>query len=659
MIAAVLPMIWSLSDVTASRPQPMTRSCSAMSAGNARRIAFTVLAVAVVVALIEAVGFLAWWAGTGRPFSFAAAAQLRAQALGDPAAGTDIARAASAAQAPAALHPFLGFVSDPTQANGGAYRVSEWGFVDDRSPLREPRPDTFVVGIVGGSVSLQFGMFGAQGLVAALSRSPELRGRRVEVVRLGLGGYKQPQQLIAVQLAALLGGHFDCIVNIDGFNEVALVEENVPHGVPGWYPRSWARLVEQMPSREQLLLLGRLSLERAQRADAASTASIVWWSPMAQFVWWSCDRLAARDLLGLQAEIERAPSSAGYAATGPGAGDRDVEAARAAMALLWARSSIMLHQLCEQRGWQYVHCLQPNQYVPDMKPIGDEEAEVALDPTSTWARAVANGYPLLRAQFPMLEAAGVPFTDMTAVFGDHPEPIYVDSCCHFGLSGNAILAEHVAAAILRPRDSHHAHVQSIETPALLELGPLRPVPLTVLGVTADGSRIDLRGIGMGTSLSVAGSPDYELRADGSVLARRRTSGRLTVRNGPFTEAVHLIAAWPDIVVADDSIRGADGTDPRLVVVNGPVDDLQIECTGLPSAPMRVVAVGSRPLPDQLSGIEHYGYEVRPVLDVGGLIRMPIPAPPANGRPVYVRVYALDADIITVRAASNTVVMTRG
>jgi hypothetical protein len=49
------------------------------------------------------------------------------------------------------------------------------------------------------------------------------------VVKATIGGYKQPQQLMALNWFMALGGEFDIVINLDGFNDVALPAlENVP-----------------------------------------------------------------------------------------------------------------------------------------------------------------------------------------------------------------------------------------------------------------------------------------------------------------------------------------------------------------------------------------------------------------------------------------------
>jgi hypothetical protein len=62
-------------------------------------------------------------------------------------------------------------------------------------------------------------------------------GARFVIVNLALPGYKQPQQLMSLAWVLSLGAHFDAVINVDGFNEVALAPlENVPKRVFPFYP---------------------------------------------------------------------------------------------------------------------------------------------------------------------------------------------------------------------------------------------------------------------------------------------------------------------------------------------------------------------------------------------------------------------------------------
>lgn len=61
------------------------------------------------------------------------------------------------------------------------------------------------------------------------------------------------------------------------------------------------------------------------------------------------------------------------------------------------------------------------------------------------------GFALVVAGGRELAAGGVLFLDQTMAFADHPEPLYVDACCHFNRSGHQILARAIAQALVEKR----------------------------------------------------------------------------------------------------------------------------------------------------------------------------------------------------------------
>ncbi|MCU0863407.1 MAG: hypothetical protein MUC36_06430 [Planctomycetes bacterium] len=612
-----------------------------------RRAWFVVVAVVLVWLIAEAAAAAALWYASGDVRWW------RALAVdAEPGVG---AAAQAAAQRGIVPHPYLGYVVDAGLGPVEGFAVSRYGFVDEAPPLRPAAPDRFVIGLVGGSVALQLGIHAGGALVQALERSSHLAGRRVELVRLCVGGWKQPQQLLAVQMLGALGGHFDCILNLDGFNEVALVGENVPLGVPAWYPRSWARLVESAPTADQLRRLGRLAWLDDQRQALANGAGGFGWLPSVQFVRHWRSRSLQHQVAALRAEIEAAPAAAGFAATGPGPSTPSVEQGRAEMAQIWARSSIALHELCRARGIPYFHFLQPNQYMPEGKPIGADEAKVALDAGSKWEQAVRQGYPLLQQQVPLLAAAGVQFTDLTGIYRAHAEPLYVDTCCHLGARGNELLAEHIAAVVRRRLDLHGVALQRLLPDPVWQLGPVASTP-PVWAVDDRGRRHDVGGFGLGTTFTAEPADLVEIGLGGQLRALRRGRGQLQIRHAAWTATVALDASWPDRLVLADG--RPDGAAPHLQV-EPEAAGLRLTCTGLPPAPLRLVVVAPRPLPAAPPGADLAGLQLFPLAGSGPSAELVVGVQPVPGQPTFVRVYALGADAASLVAASNTVVVTGG
>lgn len=72
----------------------------------------------------------------------------------------------------------------------------------------------------------------------------------------------------------------------------------------------------------------------------------------------------------------------------------------------------------------------------------------AYDPEYGYAPGAILGYPLLIEGGRELQREGVRFLDLTMVFGDVNETIYVDDCCDFNQLGNEVVARALAQFIL-------------------------------------------------------------------------------------------------------------------------------------------------------------------------------------------------------------------
>ena len=125
------------------------------------------------------------------------------------------------------------------------YPVSPYGYADKGSPILTRSPYKVIIGILGGSVAWSFHMHATDRLRTLLQENPEFAGKDLVFVNLAVSGYKQPQQLMTLNYMLVLGGQFDFIINIDGFNDVVLYEaENAARHVFPAFPRSWHVRVE-------------------------------------------------------------------------------------------------------------------------------------------------------------------------------------------------------------------------------------------------------------------------------------------------------------------------------------------------------------------------------------------------------------------------------
>jgi len=416
-----------------------------------RRLARIALVALVTFAALEVAARAAWrWLPVGDGGGWQAAGARRdAIARGDPSAD----QAARALTRDALPHPFLGYVQVPGRRDDAwlarhRLPVDELGFIDDGDPLPRRSPDTVIVGVTGGSVAFYFSIEGAAALEREMRRIPELAHKRFEIRRLALGGWKQPQQLFAVQYLLALGGELDVLIELDGYNEIAIYPtELAATGQPEAFPRAWAELVGNDFSPRRRATLGALAAAGERRAGWARALGTppLGRSALATSLWWLGDRRLERSAADALEEFRRV---AGEELEVPGPRRRFAsdDEMIAALADLWARSSRLLAGLAAAEGIRYFQFLQPSQYVAGSKAMSDAERRVAIDDAPA-GRYVAAGLPVFAKRGHELRAHGVAFTDLTLVFRDVPEPLYVDTCCHVSARGNELLGEAIGRAI--------------------------------------------------------------------------------------------------------------------------------------------------------------------------------------------------------------------
>ncbi len=353
------------------------------------------------------------------------------------------------------LHPYTGYVADPettwlAKIPGFSSQAANLGFPYNRNDLFwEPSDQRLVIATFGGSFG---GSLGAKVkiLQPAFERVERWRDKELVFINFGFGGYKQPQQLMALNYMLFLRVHIDVVISVDGFNEIALPPVvNVPMGYFAHYPRGWILQVDDLDQNLRLLV-GELSyrLDRRARLARAFAASPWRYSFAAGLVWTALDARATDRISDTELAIQEARSGEmSYQAQGPEWPFADEDELYTELVTAWKQAAIQMHALCRQLGIEYYHFLQPNQYLPESKPMGARERKNAYDPEHPYRAAVEKGYPQLIAAGDELLTAGVPFFDLTQVFADHQQPLYNDTCCHVTDEGYRIVAEAVAEAI--------------------------------------------------------------------------------------------------------------------------------------------------------------------------------------------------------------------
>jgi len=408
----------------------------------AKRLLFTAFVFSLFLIVLEGLAY--WKIGGKRQFAWLQTRQ------------TQIATGTS--EASEVIHPYLGWVLNrdvhPGIQHGRRHiPVNRAGFADTSELVQHRAADRLIVGVLGGSVAWQMSVDGEQTLRKVLENSSHLQGKQIVLVRLALSGFKQPQQLLSLSYALLQGAEFDVIVNVDGYNEIALpTHDNTPNGVSYLYPRAWhARTMELSDAR-----IGAVGF-RAMEIKSIRQEWAQWFSKMPFknsrglaliWKWRDASMLSQSQRFTEIILTHKRTSGRGFQVSGPFVPYTDTEREFQDLVQLWQRGSMNIHALCQANQIAYVHVLQPNQYVPGSKPMGRLERRETVVIDQEEGQGVARGFPMLIEAGRALRENGVAFYDMTGLFAQTEERIYIDPWCHFNALGNRMLAKAVAQAIL-------------------------------------------------------------------------------------------------------------------------------------------------------------------------------------------------------------------
>lgn len=354
------------------------------------------------------------------------------------------------------LHPYVGYVRESVEGEP----TNVFGYLG-RQPVLKRRPGHVNVVLLGGSVALHMYRNAADVLKRALGQGEAFSGEQIDLVTLALPGYKQPQQLLALTYMLYLGAQYDVVINLDGFNEIALpFGENLPAGTYHHHPRLWHTYANAQPTPEATVLAAQMIELRGHQAELRERFGAPWlrWSGLALVVWKALDRDAEMRIRELDAVYRVAaagdPRPLGPRRTyGEDYGPYFEEAARS-----WMRASRAIRGLGRSHGFAYFHFLQPNQYVPGSKPLSPREMRIAhvdgypgvtspFDHAYKWT--AETGYPYLRAGGRHLRAQGVNFVDLTMIFEGVRRTLYNDLCCHLNAEGYRRLARRIGREIAK------------------------------------------------------------------------------------------------------------------------------------------------------------------------------------------------------------------
>jgi len=423
------------------------------SRGRLRRLLLIQLFLWPALAVGAELAHRGWLAVSGEAYDAEATAEeLRRVAgamtsdLQDP--GGQGAAAADAGES-TNQHPYTGF--------GPSYLFEEHAREMRRAREGLGEENEYRILLLGGSVAAGFGdpkSAGAREFERVLKTHPAFADRPIYFLRQGIASYKQPQQLLLTAYLLASGIEPHAVVNLDGFNEVALALGNAEADVhPGFPAHSkWTHLAGASGLEVGALAehVGRIQNVRAEARrlvgrvldNGLERSSLLGRFALARLRRHQREYQSASEAY-VSAVAAQAPSAALH---GPRISAELAEHLLPAAVSIWEESSRSLDALCRGRGIAYFHALQPTLHDAGSKTPTPDEVRTGRA-KRTWLEGAGEGYPLLREAGGRLAADGIAFCDASGVFRDVEETLYYDAC-HFNQRGNAILGQALGAAFL-------------------------------------------------------------------------------------------------------------------------------------------------------------------------------------------------------------------
>ncbi|MGH7801329.1 MAG: hypothetical protein ACREOW_12005 [Thermodesulfobacteriota bacterium] len=324
------------------------------------------------------------------------------------------------------IHPFFGYVNNsklPGVNNFGFSSKYNIGISDSGYSLANGRrDDLLVVGIFGGSFAEATGVYGQYYLEKKLMT---LFPEKVPVVlNFGMGGHALPQSaFIFIYFKEL----FDIVVFIDGVNEVWNVVGNNKAGYPPEYAKAHHfkyKLSLNELSPERFILTSRIISMKGNLASVTkiSLLPIIRQSLFVHHIWWAFARHWDYQISLKSLEIEKSYEQ------GPKFFNVDDEFIIDHAVRQWKKYHQLIHEISSSSGILDIHLLQPNPFVEKSKSLTSDEVHKIYRTLPPLLRnSVIAGYPKLRLVVSSLKKSGLVAEDLSYIYKDIKESIWVDA----------------------------------------------------------------------------------------------------------------------------------------------------------------------------------------------------------------------------------------
>ena len=248
----------------------------------------------------------------------------------------------------------------------------------------------------------------------------KFKTNRFKVYNASIGGGKQPQQLFKLYYLYLINEKFDIVINIDGFNEVALsliddiqIENNII------YPRNYSRLISTFNSD--------LSCVKKSNKYTKEYSLI----PIVEIY-----KLFQIRKCHIKSEGSPTEKNSRFSKMSNFV-KLDDDIYFDYIKKLWLNSSNEIDQFSNIKNFKYIHIIQPNQYLKGSKIISNDELDFLK--YEKYGKPISKYYKDIQ-----VEDLDVKYKlDLRYIFKDNDMTLYRDYCCHLNNKGIFLMATEI------------------------------------------------------------------------------------------------------------------------------------------------------------------------------------------------------------------------
>lgn len=342
---------------------------------------------------------------------------------------------------PIVPHPYFGFVYD--NANPGIH-YNNHGFGNAVNFPYEREPDEIVIGIMGGSVAEQFAWWAQDFLAQVVTQiRPELEKHKITVLNFGMGCAKQPQQAI---LAYYYADMLDVIVNLDGFNEISPMGYQSEY-FPMEYPCHSGKYFSRNPNLPAIFKTAKNLKSIDRKISKFAKLPVVSKSKFVYLIWNTVKGHISNRIEKLENGFWT--DNGVYYSHRFFDPKMPIKMMMSKRADIWEKFIIRQSKFAEAAGIPTLFFLQPNLYVEDGKKLSQEELSKISIANGGYNRdsQITIGYQELLSRLDGLRKRNIKIFDMTKLFNEVSETVYIDACCHLNSVGNDMMGVFIAEKI--------------------------------------------------------------------------------------------------------------------------------------------------------------------------------------------------------------------